>query len=848
MWPALNTRYGLTAIEKHFDKKHYSNLYKYNIPMADIFPQRFTPLIFLILFFIYGCKQNIEISYSRTDTPSTAAVYKVIGPGGGGGIFKPVISPFNENLVMVHCDMTGAYISHDGGLSWKIKNLWNVSDDYVFDPLDSGIIYLATRGFSHSEDRGSGISMLLKSEDQGNKWKIIYPDINKIKLQTDHLQNTSLMPSQLIDGAIDGNIDKIAVDPSNNKKIYLGLSRLKNYMAPGAGEFVKNEVMILVSSNGGISWKNYKNIPGQTVKLIIPGHPINQPGKVIVITESSIVLIDENSSKVKVYALPVDNLITAAGGKSGNNFLIYIQAKYEEENNSGGMYLSRDLGRTWTQINKGLFSGISRDHSPSFNEGLAVCETRAKIAYLSVTNPVSKSDGTTTEIYSIYKTTDAGNSWKPVLLSSSPDGYITKNFKGSWMEQSYDPGWGGSPINLGVAPRNPDICYAGDNGRCYKTTDGGKSWEQVYSKNLPDGSYTTRGLDVTTCYGVHFDPFNPEHLFICYTDIGLFHSFNGGKSWFHSITGVPRDWQNTCYDLAFDPQVSGKIWSVWATAHDLPREKMFGDEGFGDYNGGVVVSTDNGHTWKKCNHGLSENSICTNILIDLTSPVESRMLYVSVFDKGIYKTTEDGNSWKQANTGLGKNLFAWELRQNSRGRLFALFSRGKRNGQTVDGEIYFSDDKSKTWHLLPLPDRVNGPHDLLIDPVDPEVMYVSCWPRSVNGIDSRGGVIKTGDGGKTWKQVFDERVRVNSAGIDPENQNIIYINTFQNAAYRSDDAGASWQRIEGYRFKWGQRAIPDIHHPGMLYLTTYGGSVFYGPAKGIPGASDDIVNMPEKWW
>ena len=36
------------------------------------------------------------------------------------------------------------------------------------------------------------------------------------------------------------------------------------------------------------------------------------------------------------------------------------------------------------------------------------------------------------------------------------------------------PGWGGSPIDLAVAPKNPDICYAGDNGRGYKTTDGGK--------------------------------------------------------------------------------------------------------------------------------------------------------------------------------------------------------------------------------------------------------------------------------------------------------------------------------------------------------------------------------------
>ena len=127
-------------------------------------------------------------------------------------------------------------------------------------------------------------------------------------------------------------------------------------------------------------------------------------------------------------------------------------------------------------------------------------------------------------------------------------------------------------------------------------------------------------------------------------------------------------------------------------------------------------------------------------------------------------------------------------------------------------------------------------------------MYVSCWPHTVNNKDVFGGVIKTVDGGSTWKQVFDERVRVNSAGLDPKQPNVIFINTFQNAAYRSDNYGESWKRIEGYRFKWGQKAIPDINNPGMLYLTTYGGSVFYGPDKGVPHAFEDIENMPERWW
>jgi photosystem II stability/assembly factor-like uncharacterized protein len=275
---------------------------------------------------------------------------------------------------------------------------------------------------------------------------------------------------------------------------------------------------------------------------------------------------------------------------------------------------------------------------------------------------------------------------------------------------------------------------------------------------------------------------------------------------------------------------------------------MFGAAGFSGYGGGVAVSDDGGLTWTERGSGIPAHSICTNILIDTSSPVTSRTLYVSVFDKGVYQSTDGGKNWVLQNNGLGNNLFAWQLRDNNQGRLFLLCSRGKRNGETVDGSIYYSDDHAKNWHALPLPAGTNGPHDLLPDPANSNILYVSCWPRPVNGHDVYGGVIKSADAGLTWKQVFDSSIRVNSAGMDPAQPQHICINTFQNAAYRSDDRGTTWKRIEGYRFKWGQRAIPDINHPGMLFLTTYGGSVFYGPADGFKGAFEDIDNMPAGWW
>ncbi len=51
----------------------------------------------------------------------------------------------------------------------------------------------------------------------------------------------------------------------------------------------------------------------------------------------------------------------------------------------------------------------------------------------------------------------------------------------------------------------------------------------------------------------------------------------------------------------------------------------------------------------------------------------------------------------------------------------------------------------------------------------------------------------------------------------------------------------TWKRIGGYNFKWGHRVIPDPFHPDKIYVTTFGGSVWYGPAKGDAKAPEDIA-------
>lgn len=803
------------------------------------------------LLFSLGCGQpQPPVPASGTETSELlTGGWKVIGPGGGGGIFKPTISPHDPDLMLTHCDMTGAYVSADGGDSWRMFYTGNVPSAFEFDPVDPNVIYVASRGFLWSEDRGSGVTFLLRSSDRGVTWKIVYPDVSKVDPSLDLPQSREILPSQVIEGAVDGTIQEVEVDPADNRRIFLGMAPLVEYMSRG-DQAPSRQAALVVSEDGGNSWRQVAELPGMSVLGIFPGSNDGKPGEALVFTERSGALVDIGKGTVTTLPLPVERISAAEGGMDAGGTVIYVLSglSRREGEERGGAFVSRDRGQSWKRVSAGLFHGVPEGESPNIR-GLAVCETAPGTAYLSSSNTRSVRDVEGAWYYGIFKTVNYGESWEPVWLADG-EGYLTGNHEGCWLDRHWGPGWGGNPIDIGIDPNNPDLVFGSDNGRAYRSRDGGKNWKQIHSRNNPDGSVETSGLNVTTCYGVIFDPFDENHFFITYTDIGLFHTFDGGKSWFHSIDGVPMPWTNTCYWLTFDPQVRGRAWAVWANAHDLPRDKMFGRDGrFTRYQGGVSVTEDGGRSWRVAGTGVPENAVSTCVLVDPDSPREKRTLYITVYDQGVYKSEDGGATWKLANNGLGSNLYAWRIERNRAGRLFVLMSRGRRGPETDPGVIFYSDDRAESWKKLALPPEVQAPHDIAIDPRDDSRIYVACWSsQGRDGVDIGGGLIRSDDGGANWKQVFDARMRINSLALHPHDPDIVFINTFQNAAFRSDDRGENWSRLEGYRFKWGQRPNISPFNPDKVYLTTYGGSVFEGPAAGVPGASEDIVNMPGAWW
>jgi photosystem II stability/assembly factor-like uncharacterized protein len=448
----------------------------------------------------------------------------------------------------------------------------------------------------------------------------------------------------------------------------------------------------------------------------------------------------------------------------------------------------------------------------------------------------------------IARTGDGGKSWTVVHAEADQP---SPNLAASWIEpRAAEDGhsvWFDAPYDLAVAPGDPAVAYATDLFRTYRTADGGRTWAQVNSEARGEDRWTTRGLDVTTTYAVQFDPHEPRRVYIPYTDIGLFRSGDGGATWTGSTTGVPRPWRNTTYWLAFDPEVKDLVWGAFSGTHDLPRPKMWRRTDPARFKGGVAVSTDGGRHWPP-SHARMAASAATPVVLDPRSPMGARTLYATAFGRGVYKSTDGGRTWVLRNDGLAPDPrnqpFAWRLTLAGDGALYLVVARRSERGRiddADDGALYRSTDAAARWTRIALPPGTNGPNGLTADPADPRRLYLSAWGVTNPGGDTGGGIFVSTDAGASWRPVLTEAQHVYDVTVDPRDPKVLYACGFDQAAFRSADRGETWTRIRGFNFKWGQRVVPDPRDPALVYVTTFGGSVWHGPAAGDPTATEDVV-------
>lgn len=788
-------------------------------------------IIGFVVFLLSACSNSQQSRRVETDKQTE---WEKLGPGGGGSTFIPAFSYHTTDKFLIRCDMTGSYLTNDGGNSYQQINFPNGASSFAYDPKDSNIIYI-------------GSSSLNKSEDGGKTWKPVFPKKEEIVDETysgDHANyRIETVKGSLYD-SISREIKNIRVDPLISGWLYFSMGKYFFYTANNGKDWVREDCQTDIQ---------YIYTNNETLK-----------DSVFIFTSTAWYSFNKKGGAIKKRDLPVamQPANSFTGGITGTDKRTFFYALHNNPDKTPGDEFENselwitDNGYDWKKAVHPFITNEKAGIKPSFSM-IACSEFHAEQAYL-ITNKYAEKNGKEFIYwYGAVKTSDAARTWQWVWKGGGgsgqygvKDGQGVVNLHDAWVEKAF----GGEYIRLmdaGVSPKDGNTAIITDWYRTMKTMDGGTTWIQVYSRPQQDGSFADNGMNVTTAYGVHFDPFDSNHIAISYTDIGFHHSYNGGKSWIRSVDGVPADWVNTCYWVLFDPDIKNKVWSAWSGMHDFPRGKMTRNPAWKKLaKGGICVSEDGGKTWKPTTEGMGSDSPATNIVLDTKSKPGLRTLYASVYNKGIFKSTDDGKTWTLKNRGIDGNTAAFELTLTPNGNLFVTITptpvhkNGKKGREFYSGAVYKSSDGAETWKKLTISDGLLFPNGIAYDYKNPDRLYLACWSdiflsdliggdiaKNSGGnekLKMPGGIFLSEDGGTTWNSVFDRNQYVYDVTADPYHAGRLYANTFNQAAYRSDDYGKTWNPIKGYNFHWGHRAIIDPNNREKIYLTTYGSSVWHG--------------------
>lgn len=183
---------------------------------------------------------------------------------------------------------------------------------------------------------------------------------------------------------------------------------------------------------------------------------------------------------------------------------------------------------------------------------------------------------------------------------------------------------------------------------------------------------------------------------------------------------------------------------------------------------------------------------------------------------GVFKSVDSGKTWK--NVGLENTHDIPRIAVDPRNpdvcyvaALGHLWGRNKERG------LYKTSDGGQTWELVHHIDSNTGCCDVLLDPQNPDVVYAAFYdrlrtPYSFTSGGPKGGIFKSVDGGKTFKQLKkglpDQTGRIGlDAFLGDPNKLVAVVESTQDGAnsirddrmrgggvFRSDDGGETWRR------------------------------------------------------
>lgn len=237
----------------------------------------------------------------------------------------------------------------------------------------------------------------------------------------------------------------------------------------------------------------------------------------------------------------------------------------------------------------------------------------------------------------------------------------------------------------------------------------------------------------------------------------------------------------------------------------------------GATGGGVWKTTNGGSTWENISDGYFGGSIGA---VEV-SPSHNNIIYVGGGEvtvrgnvspgTGMYKSKDGGRSWKAIGLKNSRHIPRVRVHPTNPDIVYAavlgdLFKDSEERG------VYKSTDGGTTWKKVLYANARAGAVDLVMDPVDPDILYASTWNVRRTPYDfSSGGegsaLWKSTDGGATWKSLMDKEgmpkgaIGIIGVTVSPANPERVWaiIENDKGGVFRSDDGGKTWELVNSDR-------------------------------------------------
>jgi photosystem II stability/assembly factor-like uncharacterized protein len=388
-------------------------------------------------------------------------------------------------------DGNGAYLTTDGGNSWQRTLSGDNINAVEFAASDPNIAYAGSS------------NAIYRSQDGGRTWQRVsggtegwgpsgvragFPidfqvdlrDPNRIFaneygggnfLSTDGGRTWSLASA----GYTGAQVRDIVVDPTTGRV----------YAAARSG--------IFVSEDGGNNWTGLNKPPAFSMEWYVVAIDPTDPQHILASNNWNKFILNSQDGGLTwepIEQSPAENMSwRAIAFAPSNPKIIYagVSAFFSagtlsEQIPSGGIYVSRDGGKSWSPAN----DAHSQDANVTY---LAIDPGDPSLVYAATGN------------HGLLKTSDGGQNWKEINQG---------------LPHSL------AALSVVLHPSQPGLVFVGLGfGGLFRSNDGGQTWKQ-----------SARGLNPeASIYDLLFDPTDPQTMYTADPFSGVYRSTDGGNTW-----------------------------------------------------------------------------------------------------------------------------------------------------------------------------------------------------------------------------------------------------------------------------------------------------------------------------